>query len=115
MTLQIGQANAALAALQQIHGVEASTFITAWNPCSQATSDDVNASRQRELAHELKQLGVGFFDGIGQHPSNQWPGEPGFLVLGLSLGDATSLGLRHEQNAIVWCGRDAVPQLILLR
>jgi len=36
-------------------------------------------------------------------------------VPGLSLEASKSLGARFEQNAIVWSGADAVPQLILLR
>ena len=57
----------------------------------------------------------GYHEGMGEHPSGQWPGEPSFLILGLPLDAAKQLGARHEQNAIVWCGTDAVPQLILLR
>jgi hypothetical protein len=62
----------------------------------------------------LNRLGVRFIDGIGQHPSTAW-GEPSFLVLGVSLETARELGVRHEQNAIIWVGSDAVPQLVLLR
>jgi hypothetical protein len=35
-------------------------------------------------------------------------------VLGLALEAAKSLGRRHEQNAVVWSGPDAVPQLVML-
>lgn len=115
ITLRIGEASAALAELHRRHGVHASAFITAWNPYSRATSDEANAERQRDLACELQRRGLIFLDGVGQHPSNQWPGEPSFLVLGVSLEDAKVLGNQHEQNAIVWCGPDAVPGLILLR
>jgi hypothetical protein len=52
---------------------------------------------------------------MGQHPSNKWPGEEIFLVLGLYFEAAKALGERFGQNAIVWCGIDAVPQLIVLR
>lgn len=113
--LRIGEANAELAHLHQRHGVESSAFITAWNPYSRATTDKANAERQQALAQELQQLGLRYIDGMGQHPSNQWPGEPSYLVLGTTLEDAKALGTRHEQNAIVWCGIDAVPRLILLR
>lgn len=115
ITLRIGGASTALADLHRRHGVEASAFITAWNPYSRATSDDINVERQQALARELRRLGLTFFDGVGQHPSNQWPGEPSFLILGPTLQDAKAIGTRHEQNAIVWCGADALPQLILLR
>ena len=115
ITLRIGEVSTALADLHRRHGVEASAFITAWNPYSRATSDEINGERQHALALELQQLGLTYFDGVGQHPSNQWKGEPSLLVLGPTLEGAKVLGTRHEQNAIVWCGLDAVPQLILLR
>jgi hypothetical protein len=35
--------------------------------------------------------------------------------LGISRQQAMDLGDRLEQNAIVWCGPDAVPELVLLR
>ena len=37
-----------------------------------------------------------------------------FFVLGVSCAAAQSLGRKFEQNAILWCGPDAVPQLFLL-
>ena len=37
------------------------------------------------------------------------------LVLGLALEAAKSLGNAYEQNAVIWCGPDAVPSLVLLR
>ena len=42
-------------------------------------------------------------------------GEASYLIFGLTLEAAKMLGMRLEQNAIVWAGVDAVPQLILLR
>lgn len=71
--------------------------------------------RQEDLANELKQRSLIFIDGIGQHPSKEWPGEPSYLVFGLKLEAAKTLGVKYEQNAIIWTGSDAVPQLILLR
>lgn len=115
-TLKVGEPNPSLAALHEAAGVVCSAFITAWNPFSQqAASDAVNAGRQAVLARELAQRGLTFVDGTGQHPSNKWPGEASFLVLGLSLDAARALGTQHGQNAIIWSDADAVPQLILLR
>lgn len=41
--------------------------------------------------------------------------EPSFLLFGLPLETARPLGKKLDQNAIVWFGGDAVPELILLR
>ncbi|MFL9855102.1 DUF3293 domain-containing protein [Paraburkholderia madseniana] len=114
-TLKVGETNPTLATLHEAHDAECSAFITACNPFSQSSSDDFNAARQQALADELKDLGFTFIDGIGQHPSNNWPGETSFLVLGLPIETAKALGTRYGQNAIVWSGADATPQLVLLR
>jgi hypothetical protein len=42
------------------------------------------------------------------------PGEPSFLAFGLALEASKTLGKAYEQNAIIWCGADAVPNLVLL-
>lgn len=113
--LKVGESNPTLATLHEAQGTECSAFITSCNPFSQNSSDEFNSAKQQALAGELKQLGLTFIDGIGQHPSNNWPGEASFLVLGLLLDAAKALGTPYGQNAIVWSGADATPQLVLLR
>ena len=115
LTLLVDHPNAALAQAQRQHGVACSAFITACNPESVELSYEQNASRQQELATALAQRGLAFVHGIGQHPSNTWPGEASFLVFGLALADAKALGEQFRQNAIVWSAADGMPQLILLR
>ena len=88
--------------------------MTACNPFSQALDDSANDARQAVLTRELHQHGLTHIKRIDQHPINGWPGEQSFLVLGLSREDARMLGARHEQNAIVWCRPDAVPELVFL-
>lgn len=114
-SLRIGQPSAPLAALHRAHGVDCSAFVTACNPFSEQLPPATNAERQSTLAQILVARGLRYRDGIGQHPSGGWPGEPSFLVLGLSLDAARELGAQFGQNAIVWSGPDAVPQLVLLR
>ena len=115
LTLNIGVANACLAALHTSHSVESSAYVTACNPFSQAMDDSINEELQAVFARELQQQGLTYIKGIGQHPTNGWPGEQSFLVLGLSREDAKMLGARDEQNAIVWCDHDAKPELVVLR
>lgn len=114
-TLKVGEANPTLATLHAAQDVECSAFITACNPSSQERTDEFNATAQQRLARELKQLGLTFIDGMGQHPSINWPGEASFLVLGLSLDAAKALGAHYGQYAIVWSAADATPRLVLLQ
>jgi hypothetical protein len=113
--LRINEPSAELLALYKTSKFACATFITAYNPYSRTVSDVQNTQRQNELAKELRHRSLTFLEGIGEHPSGDWPGEPSFLVLGLSLEAAKSLGQHYEQNAIVWCGADGVPQLVLLK
>lgn len=113
--LRVGHVSADLLAAHKRHRVDCSVFLTACNPFSQRLDDAGNAIRQAALAAELTRRGLAFVAGIGQHPSNEWPGEDSYLVFGLDLESAKKLGARFEQNAIVWNGFDGVPQLILLR
>jgi len=103
-----------LAKLFQRHQTNCAAFITACNPFSHKLDETANATRQAELAKELAQRGLSFVAGEGGHPSEGWA-EPSYLVLDLSLEDAKALGRHFEQNAVVWCGADTVPELVLLR
>ena len=114
-TLHVGAPSNDLLEVHKAHQVECCAFLTACNPFSQELSDNDNDARQLALAKELVSRSLQFVEGIGQHPSNQWPGEPSYLVFGLTLEAAKTLGTRLEQNAIVWTGSDGMPQLILLR
>lgn len=113
--LHIGEQSTALALLHRTHGVDCSAYITAWNPYSEATDARTNAQLQLSLMKAIEGLCLAVVPGIGQHPSSHWPGEESLLVLGLDRPRATALGEQFRQNAIVWTGPDAVPDLVLLR
>lgn len=115
VTLIINEQNPALSLLHLHHRVDCSAFLTAANPLSAELTPQENSERQLALADELRLRGLAFVEGIGQHPSNGWGGEPSFLVFGLNLQAAKTLAIKHEQNALVWSGSDSVPKLILLR
>ena len=111
-TMHIGQACPELQALMAEHFTLSATFITAWNPFSQRLHNKENKARLDELKANLKNRRRTFIDGIGQHPSNQWPGEHSVLVLGLTLDAAKSLARHYEQHAFVWATSDGVPELV---
>lgn len=112
--LSIGQPCAQMIQLHKQHGVECSAFMTAFNPYSQPCTIEVNLYRQQQLIDELRKRSLKFVNGVGQHPVNEWPGEPSLLILGLSLEAAKTLGTRFEQHALVWIGPNGIPELALL-
>ena len=114
-TLRVDEPSPELAAAHRKHRTDCSAYITACNPLSEDVGAEVNARRHTELGRELARRSLAYTEGIGQHPSNQWPGEPSYLVFGLTLEAARVLGRSLEQNAILWSDADAVPRLILLR
>jgi len=113
--LRIGEPCASLLNAHQQHEVSCSAFLTACNPFSQPTNAPTNSARQVELLAELEHRSLLVVPGIGQHPSNGWPAEESVLVFGLALEAAKVLATRFQQNAFVWSGADAMPQLVLLR
>lgn len=103
--------------LERLHrksSVDCSAFITACNPWSRPTSDGENTQRMDDLMKILQARSLRWHPGSGQHPVNEWPAEPSILVMGLSLAAAKVLARSFDQNAFIWTGSDAVPQLVLL-
>lgn len=115
IVLNVGKISNQLIKLHKNSNVTSSAFITAWNPHSQITSADSNARLNKALREHLFCGGFEIRPGIGQYPSGSWEGEESFLVLGMSLEDAMACGNKFEQNAIVWIGKEGVPQLVVLQ
>jgi hypothetical protein len=114
-TLYIGQCSAQLKQVMAQARVNTCLFITACNPYSQSLTDGDNAQRTKQLESDINQRGLKYLTGVGQHASNEWPGEASFLVLGVSPDIANELGQAYEQNAVVWSDADAIARLWLLR
>lgn len=114
-TLRVGQRSAELQSLYDDLGVTCAGYLTAWNPFSKEASDFENQNAQRQLLRKLSLEGFPALNALGLDPSGDWPGEESVFVPGISLDRAKVLGSEFGQNAIVWAGPDAVPQLVLLR
>jgi hypothetical protein len=113
--LTVGQRSERLAALFASKGVSCGAFLTAFNPRGTIQSDAANAAGHAELAALLHDLGLRGIEGSGSEAGTDWPSEKSWFALGLHLDPAKALGHHFDQDAIVWVGADAVPQLILLR
>lgn len=111
-TMHIGQPCSELKALMADQNALSAAFITACNPFSQNLPAKENKARQDELKANLKKRGLVCIDGIGKHPSNNWPGEVSVFVLGLDLEAAKSLARHYEQHAFVWAAGDGVSELV---
>ena len=115
LELKISIKSEALLDLYRVNNSETCAFVTACNPNGEMLSDEQNLILQKQLEDEIKIRGLNFIPGEGKHPISDWPGESSFLIFDLSLESSKTLGRKFNQNAIVWCDQDAIPQLILLR
>ena len=113
--LKIGVPSAPLAALYRRRACACAAFLTAWNPLGEPRDEALNRSAQHALLRELESRGHAWLPAIGEDPARRWPGEESLLVPGMALDEATAVAARWQQNALVWAGADARPQLILLR
>lgn len=110
--LKIGVPSSELAQLYEANNCKCAAFITAYNPYSQELSSDVNKLRNQKLEALIQ---AKHFHGIGKCANGDWEGEASFLILDMDKDAASDIGKQFEQNAIIWCSFDAVPQLVLLR
>jgi hypothetical protein len=113
--LNIGVRSERLAALFTASGVACSAFLTAYNPRGAIQSDEANDRGHAELAAMLRDQALRFIEGCGSEAGTEWPAEKSYFALDLQLDAAKQIGRHFYQDAIVWVGVDAVPQLILLR
>lgn len=95
-------------------GHRGAVFITACNPFGKRLRDGENARRHEVLLEELGADGWTWRPGAGE-ATGDWTEEASVLVPGIDRVAACAWGRRHQQNAVVWAGSDAVPRLLLLR
>lgn len=113
-TLWIDRHSEELAKLYAVSGVTSAAFITAWNPYSMSLSHAENMARNEALTAALREAGLtNIVPGLGEDPSGEWPGEESVLVLGITREFGRALSTRFQQNAFVWAGSDAKPELII--
>ena len=91
------------------------SFITAFNPYSQNLELQDNRSRNKVLELKIQAMQLHYLKGDGRCMDSKKVGEESFLVFGTSKMEAARLGEEFEQNAIVFCERDAIPDLLLLK
>lgn len=115
VVLNIGKYNPRLTALFTEHDVTCGAFITAYNPEGTQQSAEANTSDHAALRAEIVALGLPFIEGEGADATGVWPAERSVFAYGMDKATACRIGRQFRQDAIVWVGADAVPQLVLLR
>jgi hypothetical protein len=113
--LKIGVQSHELADMYEKYSKETAAFITAFNPYSQELSNQENKDRNHKLEKLIQTLHFDYIHGEGKCGDGDWDGEKSFLIFGISEEQASEIGKEFEQNAIVWCDKDAIPQLLLLK
>jgi hypothetical protein len=115
VVLRIGERSSSAATLFAASGVNCGAFITAYNPRGTLQPEAANAAAHARLLERLLGLGITTIEGAGGEPGSDWTPERSVMALGLDLDAARAVGCEFDQDAIVWLGADAIPQLVLLR
>jgi hypothetical protein len=115
IVLNIGVYAGRLSALFASSSVNCGAFLTAFNPCGNIQSDALNEQAHAQLKQQLQAIGLHCIEGSGSEQGTKWPAERSYFALGLELQAAKDIGRHFDQDAIVWVGPNAIPQLVLLR
>ncbi|WP_341667613.1 DUF3293 domain-containing protein [Alcaligenes sp. SDU_A2] len=111
LTLRIGTRHARLAQLLRQENCRGAAILTAHNPQAQRCGDHFNLAAQETLLRALQQQGMRWWPAVNQDPEGQWPNEPGFLILDISLHQARLLARLAKQLAFVYIEPDGVARL----
>ncbi|WP_169727546.1 DUF3293 domain-containing protein [Granulosicoccus antarcticus] len=114
--MRVGQFSDALQRVYQSHRCQSAAFLTAANPGGVKISDTDNLQAEAKLQRDITSMRYTAFPGIGLDgdEKSDWPGERSLLVLGIVYQEAIRIGTSFDQLAIIWCDKDAVPQLLML-
>jgi hypothetical protein len=96
-------------------GARSGSFVTAWNPRSEAASPAENAAAAEALTADIAARGWRCLPhrGVGDDPA--WPAEEGWFLLDLDEATVTDLATAYGQNAYVRIERGSVARLVETR
>ena len=112
LTIEIGVLNQAVDMLLLKHKSAEWAFITAYNPYSRVLTEDENKVRHNELKELTKDYITFEGHGVGEDPA--WEPELSLLIIGMNRDEASKVGKKFEQNAIVCGVINSNPELIIL-
>jgi hypothetical protein len=108
-TIRLDRDNAELNNWLREHQVGSWAFLTAYNPRSEALSQEQNDARQSELITVLEEQNYRNYQGRGV--GDDWE-EPSLFICEITREAAINIGKRFEQNAILWGEMNKEPELI---
>lgn len=112
LTIEIGVLNQAVDMLLIKHKSAEWAFITAYNPYSRVLTEYENKVRHDELKELTKDYITFEGHGVGEDPA--WEPELSLFVIGITKDEASKIGKKFEQNAIVCGVINSNPELIIL-
>lgn len=89
-------------------------FISAFNPKSKLLTETANNYRHIELENKLHLSTYSIHEGIGEDPTDKWPGELSFLVMNISKEAIIEIAHFFKQLAILEINKEGVAQLLWL-
>jgi hypothetical protein len=113
--MRVGEHCEALVEVYRAAGAQSCAYISACNPCGESAEAGTNEERHSAFTQLLRARSIAFLTGAALDPRGKYPPEPGCMIAGLTLDAATAIGAELHQNAIVFCGADRIPKLVLLR
>ena len=113
ITLKVGERCEALGSLFTGHSVTSACYITAYNPFGRLLTPQENDERNNSLKAEVSLI-YPTDEGVGVDPKGEWEGEASLLVMGCSEDVSHDLGVKWEQNAVVFVGANLTPRLLFL-
>jgi hypothetical protein len=115
VVIQIGHHSVVVDRLLARMHAKDGAFITAYNPFSKELGFEANEHWDRELKRYLSVRGFAFVEGEGRGRTGGWPPEPSVLAFGISRTEASAIGRRFRQNAVVYVPRGRPAELVMLR
>jgi hypothetical protein len=110
--IEIGKSNQDLNNLLLKYNSNEWAFITAYNPYSRVLTNNENRTRHDELKVLTKHYKTFEGHGVGEDPT--WEPELSLFIIGISKDDASLIGKKFEQNAIVYGKINFAPELLIL-
>jgi hypothetical protein len=112
LTIVIDKSNLEINELLVKYNTKECAFITAYNPYSRVLTNEENRIRHIELIEMTENYVTFEGHGVGEDPT--WEPELSLFIIGISKVEASKIGKKFEQNAIVFGELNNSPELIIL-